>query len=92
MNYCREPPRGDPWKLSSQLKQMSTLRKCSRGGKRIDPRPWKRKIPDANFSATLPSVLQLNIKGLNASKICVIEQLANRLKGFNHPPPRNPLR
>jgi len=32
---------GDPWKLSSPLKQMSTLRECSRGGKRIysfDPR------------------------------------------------------
>jgi len=37
-------PHADPWKLSSQLKQMSTLRECSRGGKRIDPRPQKRKI------------------------------------------------
>jgi len=58
-----QPPRGDPWKLSSQLKQMSTPRECFRGGKRKNSRPWKRKIPDANISATVPSVLQRNIEG-----------------------------
>jgi len=47
---CRQPPRGDPWKLSSPLKQMSTPRECSWGGKRIDLQPRKRKIPDANFN------------------------------------------
>jgi len=46
----------------------------------IDPRFRKRKILDASFSATVPSVLQLNIEGLSAIKICIIEQLANRHK------------
>jgi len=36
---CQQPPRGDPWKMSSQLKQMKTPRECIRSGKRIDPRP-----------------------------------------------------
>jgi len=61
---------------------MSTPGKCFRGGKRIDLRPRKRKFPDANFSATVPSVLQLNIEGLSASKIFIIEQLANRHKAL----------
>jgi len=61
---------------------MSTLREYSRDSKRIDLRPRKRKILDANFSAIEPSVLQLNIEGLSASKVCVIEQLENRYKAF----------
>jgi len=77
---CRQPPRGDPWKLSSQLKQISIPRECSQGGKRIDPPPRKRKFSDANTSETVPSVLQLNIEGPSASKICVIVQLANGLQ------------
>jgi len=52
------------------------------GGKRIDSRPQKRKVPDVNFSATVPSVLQLNIEGLSESNICIIEQLANRHKAL----------
>jgi len=44
----RQPPRGVPWKLSSQLKQISTLWECSWGGKRLDSRPWRGEIPDAN--------------------------------------------
>jgi len=39
MGSCRHLPRGDPCKLSNQLKQMSTTRECSRSGKRIDLRP-----------------------------------------------------
>jgi len=39
------PPRGDPWKLSGQLNQMSTLYVDAPG---VDPRPWMQKIPDAN--------------------------------------------
>jgi len=66
--------------LSSQLKQISTPRKCSRGGKWIYSRPRKRKISDANISATVPNALLLNIESLSASKICVIEQLAIRHK------------
>jgi len=52
------PCRGDPWKLSSQLKKMSTLRKCSQGGNTIDPRLQKRKIPDAYT----PSIQQRELK------------------------------
>jgi len=74
--YCRQSPCSDPWKLSSQLKQMSTPRECYRGGKRINPRTRKWKISDANISTTVPSVLQLNIEGLSASKIWVIKQKA----------------
>jgi len=36
--------------MSSQLKQMSTSRECSRSDERIDPRPRKRNISDVNFS------------------------------------------
>jgi len=61
---------------------MSTPQECSWDGKRIDPRPQKQKISDTNISATVPSVVQLNIEGLSASKICVIEQLANRHKAL----------
>jgi len=39
----------DHCKLTSQLKQMMTLRECTRSGKRIDPRPRKREISDAKL-------------------------------------------
>jgi len=51
---CRQPPRGGPRKLSRQLKQMSKPRECSRGGKRMGPRPRKQKNP--NERAILQSI------------------------------------
>jgi len=61
---------------------MSTPRECSLGGEKIDPWPRKRKISDANFSATVLRALQLNIEGLSVSRICDIEQLTNRRKAL----------
>ena len=57
---------------------------CSRGGKRIDPRPRKQRRRDNNsnvsYGPPMPNVLQLNIEGLTQSKICVVNQLAIRHK------------
>ena len=52
------------------------LRKC-RDGKRINPWPWESKTSD---EICRPNILQLNIEGLTASKICIESQLATRHK------------
>ena len=55
---------------------------CFRGGERIDPRPRKQKSKptDVTCGPLAPNILQLNIEGLTANKICVVSQLVIRHK------------
>ena len=54
-----------------------------RGGQRIDPRPRKQENTHRSTDVggpPVPKVLQLNVEGLSASKICVINQLVTKHK------------
>ena len=64
---------------------MMKTRRRFRDGKRIDPRPRKQrgdKPMDVQCGQPLPNILQLNVEGLNASKICVISRLATKHKAL----------
>ena len=61
---------------------MTTVTGSFRGGKRVDPRPWKQKSKPKDLERTWPKVLQLNIEGFTANKISILSQLAIRHKAL----------